>query len=348
MEREQETVVDGYTKFIDRLASCSARPLLGDVLDFTSVEWVGMGNFGYVMTCHQKRTGKKVVLKIQSPRWVDVVVNEWVHGSSLGDHGNIVKFLDVLMHRDDDEAMKKLLDEGFDSGALQGRKPKMFPTTFMCLIIEYMDSGDVGTLIEKRLLCLEGVAAVTRQVASALAFMHQHKCTHNDIKPENILLKQVTGQGHLVAKLADLGLAHHSVDRRRDTELLGYTICCMGRREKFQKCPATNERTAVASKLRAELRPHGSRGMTVADIVEGLWKEEFDVAQVAELNGLEGCEVMIPPDWADSGRLEKTAKSEIKRRALLVLSRTKAMAAKLVSKLPSRTECSTFGSGSES
>merc|ERR1711865_449393 len=49
---------------------------------------------------------------------------------------------------------------------------------------------------------LEGACAVTRQVASGLAFMHEKNRNHNDIRPENILLKRAPEGGHLQVKLA--------------------------------------------------------------------------------------------------------------------------------------------------
>ena len=34
------------------------------------------------------------------------------------------------------------------------------------------------------------------------------------------------GKDHLKVKLADLGLAEHSIDRKRDCDLFAYTVLC--------------------------------------------------------------------------------------------------------------------------
>merc|ERR1711904_766108 len=100
-----------------------------------------------------------------------------------------------------------------------------------------MDRGTVQDLMDQDILTQESMGAITKQISSALAFMHQYKRTDNDIKLENILLRSSKCHICLIAKLADFGLANHSVDRKRDCELWGYTIWCMSLKHKFVKVP---------------------------------------------------------------------------------------------------------------
>merc|ERR1712072_585419 len=124
----------------------------------------------------------------------------------------------------------------------------------MGMVSEYMDRGSVSSLMEKQLLTLEGVCAVTRQVASALAFMHQQERNHNNIRPEHILLKRATHGDVLHVKLADAGSAEHSVDHTVDRELLAYTIWCMVVGREFSHCPEQEARSeAMATFQKASL-----------------------------------------------------------------------------------------------
>jgi serine/threonine-protein kinase len=85
-------------------------------------------------------------------------------------------------------------------------------------ILPLLDSGDAngvpyyvmpyvgGESLRDRLnrekqLAIDDAIQITREVADALDFAHQHDVVHRDIKPENILL----GAGH--ARVADFGIA---------------------------------------------------------------------------------------------------------------------------------------------
>merc|ERR1712176_1136221 len=81
-----------------------------------------------------------------------------------------------------------------------------------------------------------GMFVVLQKVACALAYMHSEGVTHNDIKPENVMLHQ-SGKGpessEVVVKLGDLGLATKSQDRTADFWQYGMTMFCMVTGEKF-------------------------------------------------------------------------------------------------------------------
>merc|ERR1712225_137226 len=139
-----------------------------------------MGNYGYVMTCKSRKSGDRVVVKLQGERWVGLALTEWAHGSEVGVHPNIVEHIEVIMHRDEDGEIRRKLTQAFDTGVLTGRRPKFFPMVYFCLAIEYMDRGNVQNFIDKGFLTTECIGAIAYQIASALAFMHKKKRTHND------------------------------------------------------------------------------------------------------------------------------------------------------------------------
>ena len=76
----------------------------------------------------------------------------------------------------------------------------------LCIVFEWAAGGDLKRLLRKRLaagaLLDEGTVWRTfRQIAAALAHMHERRVMHRDIKPANVL---VTANGR--CKVADLGL----------------------------------------------------------------------------------------------------------------------------------------------
>lgn len=219
---------------------------------------LGKGSYGFVMTCQDKEHQEQIVVKLQGSRWASVAAQEWAHGTACK-HENIVSHLEVLMHHDSEAYLEGKIIQAFDDGTFSGRRPKIFPDRYICMLMEHMDRGTVQHLADKGLINLEGLAAVVRQVGSALAFMHKSKRTHNDVKPENILLKQVPGSSSLIVKLADLGLAQCSVERERDMELTAYTFWCIGLGETFEHVPAWPDRQSAAERFRQHALPQDPR-----------------------------------------------------------------------------------------
>mmetsp|Transcript_12874 Transcript_12874/g.29204 ORF Transcript_12874/g.29204 Transcript_12874/m.29204 type:complete len:933 (-) Transcript_12874:63-2861(-) len=293
LEALMEKKTEDYHKFVEGVTRSSARPALSEAYDLSRAELLGRGHYGYVMRCTQRGTGDQVVAKVLSERWARVVVGEWAHGSDSLEHPNIVRHIAVFMHRDSEGDMRKRLKAAFDAGTLPGKCPVKFPESYFCLILEFMDRGSAKQLVDKGSLRLEGLAAITRQVASALAFMHKRKRTHNDVKPENILLKHSPEDGCLTVKLADLGLAEHSTDRTRDHDLLAYSIWCMALGRSFGQCPGGERRDAALEELRSLSTERHDSGLAavLAKLVHGLWRSTMGMAEVAATKELQGLEV---------------------------------------------------------
>ena len=70
-------------------------------------------------------------------------------------------------------------------------------------VMEYLSGGDLDTLIEKRgRLSEEDTIRFTKQIGSALSFMHNNKMLHLDLKPKNVMLNAAGD-----AILIDFGLS---------------------------------------------------------------------------------------------------------------------------------------------
>jgi serine/threonine-protein kinase len=72
---------------------------------------------------------------------------------------------------------------------------------------------------EKRPMASETALGLVIQVCEALAYMHEHKVVHRDMKPENVL---VTADGR--AKILDFGIAFDASARRMTWAGLSNTI----------------------------------------------------------------------------------------------------------------------------
>jgi len=302
LQAESEREIEDCIEFGRRLAFSSAYPALERNYDFSRFDILGMGNYGFAVACHavgkDGELGDKVVLKLMSDRWANVAIREWGHGSSMRAHPNIVEHRDLIMHRDAHRELQHLLKAGFEQGVLTGREPEMYPQTYFCLVLEYMDSGTVGDLVDRGLMTLEISGAIARQVASALAFVHKSKRTHNDIKPTNVLVRVAEpGGDRLVAKLCDFGLTQHSADRERDFELFAYMIWCLVTGRAFTRAPSSQDEREEALSTLAKHRASGPREIfhAVRSSIAGMWRGEMSMVEVEKMPALQGLTVPLPP-----------------------------------------------------
>jgi len=198
-------------------------------IDLGTATWLGNGKYGFVLKATRRKDSREVVVKMMGTRWAHLAVKEWQHGSMVGIHPNIIEYEEVMLHADDDRTISKLLQTGYKQGKLKSRnKRSKFPDRFICLTQEYMNRGTVQDWLDKKVLNTGGVLAVLRRVANALAYMHRKQVTHNDIKPENVMLHQDSpNDGDVQVKVGDLGLARKSADSSTDYWQYGMTAFCM-------------------------------------------------------------------------------------------------------------------------
>jgi hypothetical protein len=308
-----EKALSGYSSFMNRISNSSARPVLDSVLELSTAELLGNGEYGYVMTCSSKDSSEKVLLKLQDVRWLDAAVREWTHGDEVGGHAHIVQQKELFLHSDSDKAIQDQI-----VSKLSAQQPRCLPSTYICTVTEYMDRGSVASLMQKSVLTLEGVCAIARQVAFALSFMHTKSRRHADIRPENILLKRAADDEILHVKLADVGSGEHAVENSRDCELLAYTLWCMILGREFSCCPSKEERTdAMAEFQKAPMLGcvATARSTALIETVFGLWNGPMEMSLVACRTEFAGCEVQDPEDDEVRRHLLACASSQVTHRA---------------------------------
>lgn len=112
----------------------------------------------------------------------------------------MVKYLDFemeIMKRTDHENILKLYEVmNAKNGAI-------------CLILEFMDGGELGKYIKnKRYLSEEETKSLLWDLAKGLYCLHSSGAVHRDLKPANLLLKK-NEDSSMTLKIADLGLGRN-------------------------------------------------------------------------------------------------------------------------------------------
>ncbi|CAK0892978.1 unnamed protein product [Prorocentrum cordatum] len=305
-ERQFEEEMEASTTFWCDIARTSATPRLSQCLDLDAAELLGNGKYGFVFRSQRSDDGQPVVVKLLGLRWAHVAAKEWGRARDIGEHPNLVRYSEVMLHADDDKVILNLLSTAQRQGRLQNRvKRQSFPDRYICFMQEFMNRGTVQDWMDKHILLPGGLFATLRCVAGALAHMHSCGVTHNDIKPENVMLKQEEGAGpraDVTAKLGDFGLAVRSKDRSTDFAQLGMTVLCMVTGEHFGSrkfAPELVDRlvaevAAVVRDAVADEKPsEGGRsvGLALAQLprlLRQIWAGEVDMKDVRDLPALRG------------------------------------------------------------
>eukprot|EP00928_Gymnodinium_smaydae_P097327 TRINITY_DN8793_c0_g1_i1.p1 TRINITY_DN8793_c0_g1~~TRINITY_DN8793_c0_g1_i1.p1 ORF type:complete len:594 (+),score=95.50 TRINITY_DN8793_c0_g1_i1:145-1782(+) len=289
IEKKHEEEVEASLNFWRDIAK-NAVLTIDHKIDLENSEWLGNGKFGFVLKAVRKRDKKDVVVKMMGLRWAHVAVREWQQGNTFGTHPNIVEYEEVMLHNDDSDMIEKLLLKGYESGRLHSKqKRNCFPDRFLCLVQEFMNQGTVQDWMNEGQLAASGIILVMQKVASALRHMHKNKVTHNDIKPENVMLQLQPDATEITVKLGDLGCSLSSSETAADLWQYGMTTFCMITGEKFG---ARKYRAELAGEICEELRPKCERlseSLTeVPELLRRLFARSTCMADVAALEWLEG------------------------------------------------------------
>lgn len=214
-----------------RASICSTK--FNEAIDLSCSQWLGNGKWGWVMLSRRNKDKAKVVVKISDIKHGNIVAKEWRWGHAMGKGcPHIMKYVHIYLYGDNEKCMQNKLTSGYQNGTLKASvKRTSFPDNFLLMVLEFMNAGSVQDWIDEELLHANGMLVVLRSVAAALAYMHGNGVTHNDMKPENILVHREGSR--MIVKLGDLGLAEKSDNRTSDITRYGMSALCMATYEKF-------------------------------------------------------------------------------------------------------------------
>ena len=77
-------------------------------------------------------------------------------------------------------------------------------------VMEYLDAGSLRSYVREHGALSENEAlAIMMPIMNAVDYLHQHRMTHLDIKPDNVMLKHDPDTGEIIPVLIDFGLSKH-------------------------------------------------------------------------------------------------------------------------------------------
>jgi serine/threonine protein kinase len=146
------------------------------------IELVGSGGMGLVYRAEQRILGRTVALKVIRPEIAESgdyrsrFLREARFAAAV-DHPNVVSV--------------------FDAGEQDGR---------LYLTMQWIDGQDLGTVLDReQRLAPERVVRIGVQLAGALQAVNDAGLVHRDVKPSNVLVRDIGGRDH--AYLTDFGIA---------------------------------------------------------------------------------------------------------------------------------------------
>lgn len=149
------------------------------------IDIIGQGGFGLVLKCWCKKTKKKVAVKIINKKYYTKSILQFFEMEQkflMGmDHKNILRIIKVL----ESEVYLILVLE------------LMEWCTLKQLIVYKYENNDPFTE--------EEVAKIIRNILDGLNYMHSNNIMHRDIKPDNLMFKNIGDLDSL--KIIDFGLA---------------------------------------------------------------------------------------------------------------------------------------------
>jgi serine/threonine protein kinase len=175
----------GISEWLRGYSAAQCLQPLDERVDISTSSVIASGKFGEVRLATDFFNHQQLAIKIVT---MEQDVRKEVKVLSEVDHPNIVKLLDVLVHR------RQLHDS-------QRRAP------YLCIVMEYIPNSNsiAKYILASGPVITSAVQLIVRQLASALDAMHEQGICHRDVWVENVLLDDFTGHVTLV----DFGQAEH-------------------------------------------------------------------------------------------------------------------------------------------
>ena len=166
---------------------------------YTIERELGRGGMATVYLAQDPKHGRRVAIKVLRPELA----------AALGPE-RFLREIQLTAHLQHPHILP-LYDSG--SVSLAAEPPSRPAAEFLFYVMPFIEAESLRDRLEReRQLPVEDAVRITREVADALEYAHQHGLIHRDIKPENILLSA----GHAI--VADFGIAR-AVEQAGGTKL---------------------------------------------------------------------------------------------------------------------------------
>ena len=123
--------------------------------------WGSCSASGGVFTAYQVGTNLSVAIKqmdLDKRRKKDLIINE-ISVMRASRHTNIVNFIDSFLYKKE-----------------------------LWVVMEYMGGGSLTDVVTANLMTEGQMAAVSRETAQGLQYLHKHGVVHRDVKSDHVLL----------------------------------------------------------------------------------------------------------------------------------------------------------------
>nr|XP_026486396.1 myosin-IIIb-like isoform X3 [Vanessa tameamea] len=167
---------------------------------FTLQELIGEGTYGEVFCAKDKKSGKRVAVKILEniAENIEEIEEEFLVFRDLSSHPNIPEFFGLFLKR-----------------GISSEDDQIWFVMELCTGGSVTDLG-AGMRARGTHLTEPQLAYVIRGTVRALTYLHSHRCMHRDVKGHNILLTE-----DAEVKLVDFGVSSHlaATVARRNTSV---------------------------------------------------------------------------------------------------------------------------------
>ena len=183
-----------YKKWVEKLKIATGYTNLTDLYEIK--EKIGRGKFGLIKLGINKKTGKKVAIKIMNKKDMTNQDLELARTETeilkICQHPNIIQLYDVF------ENVK-----------------------YFYLIMEYCPGGDLFSYLEQRNFRLpeDQAAKFMHKMCAAVYYIHSYGIAHRDLKPENVLMTSKDDDADL--RILDFGLSKIIGPEEKCTEPYG-------------------------------------------------------------------------------------------------------------------------------